>query len=481
MSSHSSSHSSLLQINRPEALIPQSTTSVEKAQQQQQAQAQWLEQHEHTQQQNCRSKTSSSGDGSSTDLCLEAQQQQDDTTPQLSQSPQSLSPSSSQSQPRSQSRSSSDNLDQQPVASSSSGLNYLNMEPTSSSCIDYATADLPSPLSECPDNRQMCAEILASAQPGVMGEVIDRSKWQPDADSALCTYPLCTANFAQPTYFFLGPRRHHCRMCGQLFCSTHSSTKASLVITDNKISGKRRIVKERVCDLCCSKSNPEDDFSLSSSSSYNYNNNNNEGSTKSNQQSRRNSSCTDSDQHSDLITPYDEDSMSHSQQQHVISHSGISLRSQSSKTSTPTNQFGLAPQDDSELAPIEDWMDRSGVLSLYPLAVNPSHSSRSKRSKSPAAPAAGPLFSPSISMRREAKEKELERLTLRQRRLGMGKTTQIQIQNHDDFWLPGQWGFRSQNMEEASEGQQDKSVLNGIRRVITPLTTPNGGPITTRA
>jgi len=80
----------------------------------------------------------------------------------------------------------------------------------------------------------------------------------------------------------------------------------------------------------------------------------------------------------------------------------------------------MAPRP-TPLAPVEDWMDRSGILSLYPLAVQASHSrSRSHRPAAVASPttarAAGPLFAPSMSERRLAQEKELERVSSRRRR-----------------------------------------------------------------
>ncbi|OCF36331.1 hypothetical protein I316_02206 [Kwoniella heveanensis BCC8398] len=410
--SHSSSHSSLLQLNRPDSLLPQLPTSNEVAQQQ--AQAQWLEQHEHTQQQLCRSK------GSGSDLRLAASQQ-DLTSASGSASASGSSSSPPKSQTSSQSNSQFSRMlgsavYLQPIASSSSGLNYLNMEPTSSPSCEYAHAALPSPLAEAPDNRQQCAKLLASACVGVMGEALDKAKWQPDEDSALCTYPLCTANFAQPTYFFLGPRRHHCRMCGQLFCASHSAQRGALVQIDGQ--GKRRVVKERVCDLCCQKTDPAD-IEL----------------PRSTQHSRRNSSATDSDQHSDLVTPLSEDGQ-------LLSGSAL-LRAQSRVNLALDKESAIS--EAAELAPIAEWMDRSGVLSLYPLAVNPSHA-RSRRSLSPA-PSAGPLFAPSISARREAKEKELERLTLRQRRMGA----------ESDFWLPGKWGYKREDFDPTflKEGEDD--------------------------
>lgn len=63
-----------------------------------------------------------------------------------------------------------------------------------------------------------------------------------------------------------------------------------------------------------------------------------------------------------------------------------------------------------ELAPVEEWMDREGVLSLYPLAV---HASHQRQVVTGPRPAAGPLFGPTLAMRRKAKEKEWERLIVR--------------------------------------------------------------------
>lgn len=86
----------------------------------------------------------------------------------------------------------------------------------------------------------------------------------------------------------------------------------------------------------------------------------------------------------------------------------------SSRFMRALSQSALNDNEDTRLAPIEEWMDRSGILSLYPLAVQPSHS---RRARSPSATrAAGPLFAPTISERRNAKERELERQSLRQRR-----------------------------------------------------------------
>ncbi|WWD22471.1 hypothetical protein CI109_106964 [Kwoniella shandongensis] len=422
--SHTSSSSSLLQQNRPEALLPQLPTDPSVALTH--AQAQWLEQHEHTQQQLCRSK------GSDT---------------RLARSNESHSVYSS-----SQSAASGSGFDStclQPVASTSSGLNYLNTEPTACPSIDHAVADLPSPYSDgCSENIQKCANILATVNVSAIGEAMSREKWQPDEESTLCTYPLCTANFAQPTYFFLGPRRHHCRLCGLLFCSAHSAQRAPLIHSDG--TGKRTMVRDRVCDLCLPKPDTEADVL-----------------PRSTQHSRRNSSATESE--ADLVTPCSDDG-------HPLA--GSALLRASSRITLDRHTLKGSPTGDANLAPIEPWMDRSGVLSLYPLAVNASHS-RTRRSLSPA-PSAAPLFAPSIEARRTAKEKELERLTLRQRRMGQ----------ESEFWLPGKWGYKREDFDpsffrdgEEDEDQYEKEVggmvedgpirfRTGVRKVTTPGVTP---------
>ncbi|KAI9026513.1 hypothetical protein CLU79DRAFT_742053 [Phycomyces nitens] len=54
-----------------------------------------------------------------------------------------------------------------------------------------------------------------------MAEVVsgppNRDHWKPDADSLQCASPDCQ------TAFGLFERRHHCRKCGDIFCSAHCS------------------------------------------------------------------------------------------------------------------------------------------------------------------------------------------------------------------------------------------------------------------
>merc|ERR1712078_138595 len=44
-----------------------------------------------------------------------------------------------------------------------------------------------------------------------------------------------------PTFFSITERRHHCRRCGKIFCSTHTGYQ-SLIDSDTSV--------DRVCNLC---------------------------------------------------------------------------------------------------------------------------------------------------------------------------------------------------------------------------------------
>jgi len=105
----------------------------------------------------------------------------------------------------------------------------------------------------------------------------------------------------------------------------------------------------------------------------------------------------------------------------------------STTISHSSTRLNLDVAEPDELAPVEPWMGPSGILSLYPLAVNSSHAI----DRLHPAPAAGPLFAPSIAARRTAMEKEMERTSLRQRRMGADKT----------FWIPGAWGYRREDFD----------------------------------
>ena len=227
--------------------------------------------------------------------------------------------------------------------------------------------------------------------------------FQPDSESSLCTYPFCTTIFSQPRCLTLGPRRHHCRMCGRLFCASHSSRRALLLRVDHKI------VKERVCDLCYHPSSSDEATTIISSN-----------------ESRRNSlasSPTDA-----VLTPIS------SHDDAVPLTTPLSLcNSASSRQLQELSEVQVEPS----LAPIEPWMDSAGVLSLYPLAQKPSIH--------PLRPAVAPLFAPSRSRSRKA---SLER----------------NVKN-DDLWIPGTWGYRREDFDLScrdEEGDDFKESVGGL-------------------
>lgn len=233
---------------------------------------------------------------------------------------------------------------------------YLNQDPVSSTSSDVARPDRPS------HSAVDCCSQLAALKAGIIGTVMSRDQWQPDSSSALCTFPFCTTIFSPTTsYFTLGPRRHHCRKCGKLFCGAHTSRRA--LMHDEQ----GNLVKERVCDTCVGRK--EDGESLS--------------------RRRSNASEVTTEVSDAILTPND-----------LV----LSRCSTRSAFATP-----LASPDET-LAPIEGWMDKDGVLSLYPLARPPTL-------RQSALPAAGPLFAPSKKAIRDARERE-QGLTLRQRRFG---------------------------------------------------------------
>ncbi|KAF8977483.1 hypothetical protein BGZ46_007351, partial [Entomortierella lignicola] len=49
-----------------------------------------------------------------------------------------------------------------------------------------------------------------------------RAHWKPDSSTNVCTWPGCRLEFG------LFDRRHHCRKCGDIFCSTHCSKEIPL-------------------------------------------------------------------------------------------------------------------------------------------------------------------------------------------------------------------------------------------------------------
>lgn len=163
-----------------------------------------------------------------------------------------------------------------------------------------------------------------------------------------------------------------------------------------------RLSQQRVCDLCTGK-NADDDVSFSRCTS------------------RRASNA------SEVTTDVSD---------HILTPGESTL----SRISTRSGMFSPAPPAaDSPLAPIEGWMDKDGVLSLYPLA----HPSTARQT---VIPAAGPLFAPSRKVIRDARERE-QSLTLRQRRLG------------DKEMAPLKFGGQSYGSVSEEEGEEEEDEV----------------------
>jgi hypothetical protein len=66
-------------------------------------------------------------------------------------------------------------------------------------------------------------------------EVSYRNAWQPDTESSSCN--------ACGTKFTLWLRRHHCRLCGKLFCNACTTKRAP-------ITALKYHIPVRVCETC---------------------------------------------------------------------------------------------------------------------------------------------------------------------------------------------------------------------------------------
>lgn len=218
---------------------------------------------------------------------------------------------------------------------------------------------------------------------------------QRDEDTALCSHPFCSTMFSQ-TALPIGPRRHHCRLCGLVFCGQHSAGRLPLETKNSK--GQTIIRSLRICDGCCV--NNEDD-------------------------SVRRTSESAPSLTSSTASAFDDELLASPQ---LFAARSIH-RSQSQSAMDE-----LEPR----LAPIEEWMDRSGILSLYPLALMPSHSKR--HASRTTQPAVGPLFAPTLSERRTAREKQLQRQS--RRRMCVSTPVTSDVESNDEGDSSG-WSLRN--------------------------------------
>lgn len=102
--------------------------------------------------------------------------------------------------------------------------------------------DIQSPAQQPDFNMYLAA--FASHEPEHLGEVTGEPKrdhWRPDEASTSCDSPQCRANFN------LFVRKHHCRHCGHIFCSTHANFKIPL---DQAAKFHPDGYESRACETC---------------------------------------------------------------------------------------------------------------------------------------------------------------------------------------------------------------------------------------
>ena len=110
-------------------------------------------------------------------------------------------------------------------------------------------------------------------------------------------------------------------------------------------------------------------------------------------------------------------------------------------------------EEPENLAPIESWMDSSGVLSLYPLAA------RSSKTLPNKPPAAARLFGPTIAERRSAREASLQKREENvERRKGLT----------EQFWLP----LGVQDMSSRASSRRNSLVKKTPDEQATGYLTP---------
>jgi TCP-1/cpn60 chaperonin family/FYVE zinc finger len=105
---------------------------------------------------------------------------------------------------------------------------------------------IPSPSST--RSKSIQKEVLQQQQHPIP---VDRQHWMPDQ--------LCKQCYACETPFTIVRRRHHCRLCGQVFCNTCS---AHFVPTSTDSTGQQNVTV-RVCQMCFDHASKGDLFSPS--------------------------------------------------------------------------------------------------------------------------------------------------------------------------------------------------------------------------
>ena len=67
--------------------------------------------------------------------------------------------------------------------------------------------------------------------------------WKPDSSATQC--PHCDSQFG----FIFGPKKHHCRKCGDVVCNECSKQR----VRENEIFSDGNATPTRVCDICFSQ------------------------------------------------------------------------------------------------------------------------------------------------------------------------------------------------------------------------------------
>ncbi|RCH96660.1 hypothetical protein CU098_010791, partial [Rhizopus stolonifer] len=104
----------------------------------------------------------------------------------------------------------------------------------------------PPSRNNAPSDNDSALDIASTSlnKPIVFEEVTgspSRDHWKKDSEANACCYIGC------PTTFGLFERRHHCRKCGDIFCSVHCSNYFRL---DQLSQYHPRGILSRGCDAC---------------------------------------------------------------------------------------------------------------------------------------------------------------------------------------------------------------------------------------